>query len=233
MYSQSYIIKGIFEEVEISQFTRADIEALGNLIDDKMAARILSFLERVKTTSLATDQNSWAQVLRERAAAFEEILETKLKRYTFHLELQERKYSEKLQLLDITSAMDVFSSLDEGIEMLSWILGNRQYWMPTISPRQKENISIFLDCIADLDIRASVLADSMANIGVEVDHCANLKDRVKHNMPMFYDANEKSRATGVKRIIDRSLDLEIVLHGLIFRKRIKAEKTTLIDWRKI
>lgn len=236
MYEEAYLIKGIFEEAEIANFTTSDIESLGALLDDKLSEKVLAMIKRVKSSRIANDPNPWAVHLMKQINLFESLLSEKANRYVFHLKVAQKGSLDVIGKLDIESVYDVFEGeegVKQGIEIIEHLLNNRHLWITELDPRRKDDYEVFKSNMALLARRADVMAANLTANGMAVSHCSDLDKRISDNKTMFYHQNEKGRKTGIGIVLAKENTMKIVLHGFNYRKIIQKEKLTQSQWRKV
>lgn len=235
MYDDIYLIKGIFEEVEIANFTSDDIEALGTLLDDKLSQKVMLMINNSKTSKVRTDSNPWAVHLCKQIDLFEKLIGDKVRRYTFHLDIASKGFIESISKLDIETVYEVFKGeeVKQGKSMLEYLFANRKFWISDLDPRRKTDYDRFFSLVMQLERRANVMAHNLSVNGLPVKACNELCKRVSDNKSIFYGQNEKPRKTGVGILLAKETAMKVVLHGFNFRERVQAEGATRIQWRRI
>ena len=234
MYDDVYLIKGLIEEAEIANFTEDDIKSLGKLLDDKLAAKVTAMIDRLKNSSIRTSTNSWAVHLCERVDLFEKLIGEKARKYTFHLEVKEKNLIEIINKMNIETAYEIFSEDVQGaIDLLEFLTSNRKLWMNELDPRQKADYEDFLNKMLLLGNRAGMMSQNLEQVGIKLNICTELDRRIKDNRSIFYGVNETTRKTGMGIVIKKESDIGVVLHGFLFRRRVKSENLRQSEWRRI
>lgn len=227
----AYLLKNIFHEAELLIMTRDHYEIINRLMDDMLAAKIIKFFDSMEELNLNERRDPIAQHLFQRYVMARVILEKKARQLTFHMEARDKGVLKAVKNMDITTAHLLFEDKDAAIEMLNWLLDNRQYWCATIEPRRVEDWRELEKCADEIEKSAMGMVSQMAGIGIQIDSCPDLKNRLKDNKEMFYAPNEKSRSTGMAYVFSAAEVLEIILHGFKFQKVCQEEKIRKSEWR--
>lgn len=225
------LVENVFHEAELLVMTRDHYEKLKRLMDDKLAGRMIKFFKQVESLRLNEQGDAVAEALFKRYTMARTMLDSSVRQMSFHVEVRDKGVLATVHNLDITTAHELFQDKDRAIELLTWLLDNRQYWSATIEPRRLEDWKALEACIEDIERNAENLRQQFEAVGIKLNSCPNLKARLKDNKELFYAPNEKTRVTGMGYVFLAAKNLEIILHGFKFQKRCQAEKISKSEWR--
>lgn len=231
-----YLFSNIYSEGDIAAFTEEYIETLKDLLDDKVSVRILEFFEVFDASKAATDDNLFAEKLREKVQLMKDILLDSLYEQTFHYKVRERELIERVNIITVQSLSDLTGGVKEEedlLEKITWLLDNKQYWISEIRPRNAESFKRLMDLTKDVESEARYLKElyEMHGIAEVIETSDNLRARIKANKIFFCATHEKSRSTGMGRITLHRKEIEMTKHALIYRKKCREMNISIINRR--
>jgi hypothetical protein len=220
-----YLLKDMFETVELIVADARFYSALAKLVDDKVAARIHSFWERVDAMpELQSGKDTVAEQLRTSIALSKEILGEVVFKNRFPALVREGELITKLT--SITPGMLRFysDSMDELKKAVEWFVANRKYWHQYYEPRTSDDYKAFLSCVSEMEYEITRLKSMVSFEDYGLRPCDNLLKRVKDNKEFFYTPYEKRRSTGLYELLNRSMDLELIQHGIDFLQLLGVQQ---------
>lgn len=228
LYKNKEPEKGLFREIEISNFTADFCDLLGNLCNDIVALKILEFFDEFEKCGAREDvsDNPFAEKLCDAVDLLHDHLYDKCMRLTLHRRIKESGLKSAIDKLDIHNALDVINT-PEMKKQLEELLEGGADWIEVIDPRRKEDWENFFEVCSDLESISytTYLAFQRTLPNINFNYTPKLSNWIKTNKELFYSPKDTPIDTGMGSILRKVKDLNKIVTGLNYQEQLDASVT--------
>lgn len=225
---------GIFYEGEILGMSESFIKALEKVLDDRVSIRLLEFYDRFENSAVFEAKDPVAVNLRNQVARLRILLMKRVKALTYYKEVQDSNTIAFVQNMIPELVLSTYENKQETLKRLEGVMGNRNYWVTTIEPREKEDFEEFeTECIKLQNISKIMQNQLLLASGgkIELKCNKNLSKSVAANKVFFYSPREAKRPTGLSKFVVAVDNMQIVQNGLKYQIACDAKQIVEVERR--